>query len=139
LSLSNFKVPLAKLSDNSGVIYSVESKGLMKNTSDNLERIKVSVLVSVAVFALPVVILITILLFKKRNYQLKMILVSYLLIFLQIAGTVILLLYAVRMPGTSVHFSAGLITPFLMIIFMFLGWKGVKHDEELIQSYNRMR
>lgn len=86
--------------------------------------------------AIAVVSLLSIFLFNKRKLQLKTISLAILLSFALIGLSV----YAIVIhQKDDYHFGPAVIIPVFVLIFTFLAYKGVKHDEELVRSMDRLR
>lgn len=83
--------------------------------------------------------LISILLFRRRKLQLMMTRIVY---FLIAAGILTGLYYSVtiiRESGFGLKINHNLFLPPLMILSVYLARKGIKKDDELIKSYDRLR
>lgn len=77
---------------------------------------------------------ITIFLYKKRKVQMKLCVLDILLCVLWYVWYVVMV---VTVNGFHVSFAACL--PLIAIIFLFLARRGVKADEDLIKSMDRIR
>ncbi|MET1055222.1 MAG: DUF4293 domain-containing protein [Pedobacter sp.] len=84
------------------------------------------------------VCLATIFLFNNRALQKRITLLSILLIVLLIAA---LINYALNIPGGIVGatFNVGAYLPVLSVIFCGLAFRGIRKDEQLIRSADRLR
>jgi hypothetical protein len=83
--------------------------------------------------------LITIFLFKNRKTQLKL---SVVLIMLSIILLLAVASYAFLLSGkynSLLQFRVNLLFPVLVLIFSILAYRGIKKDEELVKSYDRLR
>lgn len=102
-------------------------------------------LLTVLLLTLTELILIgTLFSYKRRKLQLKLIHLNYLLL----AGTIVLLFFGMehsveRLPvenGTvSIGYGMGWLMPAVAVAFSFLAARGVKKDEELVRSVDRLR
>jgi hypothetical protein len=94
---------------------------------------------SVLIVLIPVISLATIFFFKKRKFQLQL---SRLLIFL--AGILVIAYIHVSFRIVS-KFDAGLIPgfkmilPVLILILSILAYRGIRKDDQLVKSYDRLR
>ena len=94
---------------------------------------------SVLIVLIPVISLATIFFFKKRKFQLQL---SRLLIFL--AGILVIAYIHVSFRIVS-KFDAGLIPgfkmilPVLILILSILAYRGIRRDDQLVKSYDRLR
>lgn len=82
--------------------------------------------------------LINIFLFKNRTLQKRVILLVILLIIALAAGAA---WYAQTIPGgiNGATFNAGAYLPILSILFCVLAFRGIRNDEQLIRSADRLR
>lgn len=91
------------------------------------------------------VLIATVFMYKRRKVQLKLIHFSYLLQ----AGAIALMFFS--MDGTlqklpledgmevTTHYGVGWLMPAVSLAFSFLAARGVKKDEELVRSVDRLR
>jgi peptidoglycan/LPS O-acetylase OafA/YrhL len=83
---------------------------------------------------------VTIFLYKNRKTQKSLALLGF---FLSL-GIIALEVYLVSDYKTTQNFSEnawqfGAIMPGLMVIFFFLAYQGIRHDEKMIKSLDRLR
>lgn len=79
---------------------------------------------------------ISIFLFKNRNLQIKLVLLALLLSM----GLIGLSVFAIILHQKDHYqFGPAVIIPIFVFIFNFLAYKGIKHDEELVKSMDRLR
>lgn len=96
-------------------------------------------IVSILLLAVPILSLILIFLYKNRRLQIQ---VTVLLIILIIALIGSLGWYSfdyVNSTGTNFVLGYKLALPILMLIFSLLAYKGIRKDEEIVRSYDRLR
>ena len=76
--------------------------------------------------------------FNNRSLQKKIILLAIILILALCAGTYFTLQ---QLPGglTGAKPSIGAFLPVLSIIFCLLAYRGIRHDEQLLRSADRLR
>lgn len=86
--------------------------------------------------------LFSIFLFKKRKLQLRLNQVNYLLIL----GTIVLMFIdfgsledALGESAKTVSYGIGMFLPVACLVFNFLANRGIKNDEKLINSLDRLR
>lgn len=80
--------------------------------------------------------IISIFLFKNRILQMKVITLAILLSVALIGLTI----YEIVTRQTNQYqFGPAVIIPLFVLIFNFLAYKGVKHDEQLVKSMDRLR
>jgi|WetSurMetagenome_2_1015567.scaffolds.fasta_scaffold08329_7 hypothetical protein len=87
----------------------------------------------------PVLALASIILFRNRRIQLRF-------VFVTLAVTVLLILvagssffYLVRSGATAVVPSARSVIPLISLILIILAVRGIRKDEDLVRSYDRLR
>lgn len=88
---------------------------------------------------IPLIAFTIIFLYKKRRLQLKLTLLVLILEFLLIAVGVAYALNFVRMNSGAITMTVSFLFPFAEIILTFLAYRAIKHDEELVRSYDRLR
>lgn len=86
----------------------------------------------------------TVMLYKRRKLQLRLIHLNYLLL----AGTIVLLFFGMensvqRLPveggEATIGYGFGWLMPAVAVAFSFLAARGIKKDEELVRSVDRLR
>jgi hypothetical protein len=87
----------------------------------------------------PLLGLIAIMSYKNRKLQKKIILFDILLELILIISVFILLLPVVQHNSANLIPGYRIIMPILCIIFFVLAYLGVKKDDELVKSYDRLR
>ena len=88
---------------------------------------------------IPVLSIIAIFLFRMRTIQLKLVRVQILLIIIFIAASVIYSFIIISKFNASFHGWYKLIIPVLQMILSVLALRGIKKDDELVKSYDRLR
>lgn len=82
---------------------------------------------------------VTVFLFKNRKLQIKL---SMVLLILSIVLLLAVATYAFLLSGkynAQLQLRVNLIFPVLVLIFSILAHRGIKKDEELVKSYDRLR
>lgn len=105
----------------------------------DMQNNALNLVLSVLLLVVPLLSFVLIFLYKKRKLQIRLTLLLLLLIVLLIgvAGY-----YVFRITGnsdTDIVFNYKLILPVLMLIFIFFAYKGIRKDEEIVRSYDRLR
>lgn len=122
-----------------GSSYELRYSGLFEVTTNTVTKTEPLLALSVLLVILPILSLITLLLFKKRKLQLRGAVMSLLLLL----GSVILVGYYILYVSTkydaTVIFGIKVIFPLLAAILMYLGFRGILKDELLVRSYDRIR
>ena len=94
---------------------------------------------TVLLILIPVISFITIFLFKKRKLQLRLTLILIVLIVILI---LLLAYYSVQVINNFnavIDTGFSLFFPFLMLLSAILAYRGIKKDEEIVKSYDRLR
>lgn len=94
---------------------------------------------SVLLLLIPVLSIITIFLFKKRKSQLWFTISLLCLLLILICTTTYYALYIIRNFNTEMVSYIKLILPILMLICTYLAYRGIRKDEDLVKSYDRLR
>jgi hypothetical protein len=104
--------------------------------TENVEKL---ILLSIILALVPVISLITVFLYKNRKLQIKFtiglitLIIAKILTVFYYSNHVINEFNAELVPGIN------LVYPFLSLIFAFLALRGIKKDDNLIRSYDRLR
>lgn len=118
--------------------FAVFAGGLYHKVNNVPQKLEAYTVVFGGLIAACLLCLINIFFFRNRTLQKRIILISILLIFV-VAG--ITTAYAVKIPGgiAGATFSAGAYMPVLSILFCALAFRGIRKDEQLIRSADRLR
>lgn len=87
----------------------------------------------------PIISLVTILLFRKRTTQMKFNLFLILLIIMQIGAVVYFIMALSKTFRTDLQPGTKLVLPVITLILSAMAYRGIKKDEELVKSYDRLR
>jgi len=140
LSLLFLKGSLLSFIDKSGSVLKIAFKGIIRdNGGQGFELIEKLLPLSVVIILIPLLSLITIFFYKNRKIQLWFASFGVILA----AGLIIILVYysyfvntkygAAILPGFKMVF------PLLILIFAILAYRGIRKDDRLIKSYDRLR
>lgn len=109
----------------------------LANTSA-VEEIR-SILLTILLYLIPVISLITIFLYKKRKLQLRFT-VSLILLIVILILTLVYYTYSVTSKfNAEISFRLKLVYPFVMLMCSFLAYRGIRKDEDIVKSYDRLR
>jgi phosphoglycerol transferase MdoB-like AlkP superfamily enzyme len=112
---------------------------VLKNETGVVELHGIILPLVVLLILIAAISLLTIFLFKNRKFQLKL---SIALIVLSIILILALAYYAFTLSGkynAPIQFSINLIFPVMVLVFSILAYRGIKKDDELVKSYDRLR
>lgn len=87
----------------------------------------------------PILSFLLIFLYKGRKVQMRLSLLLVLLILLTIGVCGYYVWNYLKTSQTNITFSYKLILPLLMLIFSILAYRGIRKDEEIVRSYDRLR
>jgi ABC-type transport system involved in cytochrome c biogenesis permease subunit len=105
----------------------------------NPEIIKSLIPLSVIVLVISLLSFTTIFLFKKRKLQLKLAVAIILLTIVFIGMTLYYLLWVTGKFQTELVPGVKMLIPLLILTFGILAFIGIKKDEKLVKSYDRLR
>jgi 4-amino-4-deoxy-L-arabinose transferase-like glycosyltransferase len=133
-------LPIISLQSGETETYIIKYNALQRiNSTGVVETVKQLNLLSVVVMIIPVMAVITILLFKKRHIQMKLAIFQFIIMLLLIS---LLLMYIIdinRTSNASIKPGIVIVLPFFMLVFNALAYRGIKKDEELVRSFDRLR
>lgn len=140
LSILFLKGAFLTFFDNTGSSIEISLSGIMKYTG-NADPVKVGEVWTILILSviIPVLSIIIISLYKKRDYQL--ILTKILIIMISaFIGTSLVYSYII-ISKYEADFTSWykLIVPVLQLIVSVLAYYGIKKDDELVKSYDRLR
>jgi len=126
--------------DKSGSTINIMVTGLFKSDgiSDPEKISDLWILLVVGVF-IPLVSFMAIFLFKMRNIQLKFVKLQIVLILVLFAASAIYTFMVLSKFDTSLDSWYKLLVPASQLILSVLAFKGIKKDDELVKSYDRLR
>jgi len=82
---------------------------------------------------------VSIFLYKNRRQQMKLAIILIILSSVLTAALVIYGFILTSQNGGRIRLNLSIILPFPMIITSLLAYRGIKKDEELVRSYDRLR
>jgi amino acid transporter len=119
------------------------SGDLVSLSNSNEGQVAVDISESVYIAALIVLVslisFITIFFYRKRKVQLRLTTVSIVLNIILILALAYYIYHFTAAFGLSLVPGLNLLYPLLMLIFLFLAYRGIKKDEEIVKSYDRLR
>jgi hypothetical protein len=140
LPLLFHKLKLLRFTDSNGRELSVKFNGIYSaDAGQALVHIRQILSVSVILILIPVLSMAAIFLFRKRKLQMKLTLLIILLAAGLIIAEVIYSLLIIRRYEATIIPGFVMIVPLLILIFSMLAYTGIKKDENLIRSYDRLR
>ncbi len=126
--------------NNSGTEITVNFTGIWQSAGEgNVKLIKNQFALSVIIILISLISFAAIFFFRNRKFQMKLVLAS---IFLAVTSIALIVFYAISgivkyqadiIPGIR------MIIPLLILISGILAYRGIRKDENLVRSYNRLR
>ena len=140
ISIVLFFVPLVEFV-NSDSIFSLNILGLEFQNQENSFSISTFplIIINTLIIVLTSICIIT---FKNRNLQIKICKIN---LFLISAFLIFTVMYSTQIEekladkGLNTSFGLGIILPIISIILIYLAIRGIKKDQELIRSVDRIR
>jgi hypothetical protein len=126
--------------DKTGSVLKMTLTGIVKSTEGQSPQLIEKVMpVALIIVLIAVLSLVTIFIFKKRNIQLSL---SKILIGL-VSGFILILCYysyhIISEYGGKILPGWKIVLPFLLLIFSILAFRGIRKDDQLVKSYDRLR
>ena len=140
LSLLFLNGSILNFINNSGSAIRITFTGIVKSSEgQGIEVINNLLLLSVIIVIIPVLSLITIFFFKNRNVQVWL---SGILITL-VAGMILISIYCSYLIITQYNGEIvpgiKMTLPLLLLILSILAFRGIRKDDRLVKSYDRLR
>jgi hypothetical protein len=129
-------MPLAEILTEEGIVYTGTSRGLLENGELVVATLPVTILVVVT----GLLLLISILLFRNRKLQIRLCVYAIILEF----GLMGLMYYfwvviLRQLQVDSYLIKVAVVFPALSIILVYLAFRGIRRDEILIRSIDKIR
>jgi len=129
-----------KFLNNDGSEMIMNFKGTWQLTgTENLSLLQRQIPFSAVIVLISVVSVIAIFLYRNRKLQ---VIFANVIIFLSIVLVALIAWYAFSVAGkfdATILPGIKMVIPLLILIFGFLAQRGIKHDENLVRSYDRLR
>jgi hypothetical protein len=140
LSLLFLKGSFLNFGNITGYVINVTFNGIVRNRlGQGFELIEKLLPLSVLIILITMVSLVTIFIFKNRKIQLWL----SLLLTIIVAGFIIALIYyswfIISEFKVEIVLTFKMIIPVLMLIFAILAYRGIRKDDQLVKSYDRLR
>lgn len=140
ISLLFLKGGILIFAEKAGSLIKVTFGGLFRVSSgQGPEMIEKLIPLSVIIILIPLISLITIFLFKHRQVQLRLALILIVLTSIFIIALVHVSMSVISKFDAHVVPGFIMILPFLILIQAILAYRGIKSDDRLVKSYDRLR
>lgn len=109
------------------------------NAENNLVASEQMIPVTIISVIIPVITFAIILIYKNRKLQMKLIIGIIILEILLVAAACFYIISVIRNEGMAMGLGFQSIMPFPAVLFLILAYRGIKKDEDLVRSYDRLR
>lgn len=140
ISLLLFKGNFLVFTENTGFVINVTFNGIFRDTNgQGIVMIERLLPLSVLIVLIPVLSLVTIFFFKKRVIQLWLskVLIGLLSMFILVSCFYIYLIVS-KYSGQIIP-GIKMVIPLVLLILSILAFRGIRKDDELVKSYDRLR
>jgi len=140
LSLLFLKGSFLNFVDKSDSVIKVTFNGIVRNTGgQGFELIEKLLPLTVFMVLIPVLSLVTIFIFKNRKIQLWLAISVIILIVGFIFVSIFYSWFVITEYGAEIVPGFKMVIPVLILIFSILAYRGIRKDDRLIKSYDRLR
>jgi len=131
--------PLAELLVGENPIFIFRYRGIYE-LADNAEMMTIKSLPLAVLFGIILIInLVSIFLFKNRMLQMRLSIFNIMLMLGSIGLAYYYIYIAFNELNATVHYSFTAIIPVISAILTYLAFRGIKKDEKLVKSLDRIR
>ena len=131
---------MLKFTDDSGDLLNITYNGLKRiSEGESPEQLARLLPLIILILLTAVTALIAIFLYRNRKLQIKFtigLLILILILVMVLAGYSFLVM---RNFDAEISWSIKMILPLLMLLFTYLAYRGIRKDEDLVKSYDRLR
>ncbi len=136
---SMFLSPLAEMVDSSGNYYSFGLTGIYKGMGETAIKIESVLPLRFLVAVTASLSLLTIFFYKRRILQLRICIFNLMLLIGFYALFFFYYYHTKNRLDATGHFNLTVIFPVIALILVFLATRGIRKDEILVRSYDRIR
>jgi hypothetical protein len=126
--------------NNSGTEITVNFRGIWQSAGGgNVTLLGHQIVLSVLIILISLISLTAIFFYKYRKFQIKL---TIAVIFFAVASIVVIGFYSlsiIRKYNVDIIPGVKMSIPLLILIFGILAYRGIKKDEKLVKSYDRLR
>lgn len=133
-----FTGAIMKFSGTTGT-YEFSLSGISAINGSGITMVEKTLPLMIFFIIIPLFALITIFLFQKRKVQL---LFTFLILVFSLGAILLGSYYAytfMKQYGSEILFNFKTILPLLLFAFIYLAYRGIQKDENLVRSYDRLR
>ncbi len=140
LSLLLLRGSYLTFSENTGTVIKVVFAGIIRDSAGlEPQIVEPLYLYSTLLILIPLISLIALFLYKNRKFQLWLVLSLIVFVILLLALSVYYYSLIVETYGASVKPGFMMLIPVILLVFPVLAYRGIKKDDEMVKSYDRLR
>ena len=140
LSLLFFRGSYLNFTDNSGSVIKITFKNIVRDTGlQGITEIEKLVPLTLTFILIPVVSLLTIFLYKNRKIQLRFSAALIIIISVFILVSSYYTWFVITNFGTALVPGLKMLLIVIMLILAILANRGIRKDDNLVKSYDRLR
>jgi len=140
ISLLFIKGSYLVFSEKSGSFIRVTFNGIFRdNMGQNPDLIEKMLPLSALIILIPVISLITVFVFKSRKIQMRLSLILIILIIIFVAALIYVSFGTISKFDATIIPGIKMILPILLFVLSILAYMGIRKDDLLVKSYDRLR
>lgn len=126
--------------DKSGTHLNLAMTGLYRIAENGaLEQIGVLWFITIPGLIIPALSMITVFMYKRRDLQLILVRILMLFVIAFLAASIIYIIFIIARFETNIDNWYKLLIPVIQLVLVILAFRGVKKDDDLVKSYDRLR
>lgn len=131
---------MLRFTDASGNVIGMTISGILKYHAGSASENPGGLLpLVILVFLTAVISFLAVFLFRNRKLQVRITAVALFLAFSVVLTAAVYAIFVMRKFDAEILWSIKMALPVLMVIFLFLAYRGIRKDDELVKSYDRLR
>jgi peptidoglycan/LPS O-acetylase OafA/YrhL len=134
-----FIFPIAELVDKASSIYIFRYRGFYEVVDGAEKLINLTIPLAILLFVSAILPLIIIFLYKKRKLQMKLCIFNIILVFCALGLIAFYVAASYSKIEANVQYKVSASLPIIAIILIVMAYLGIKKDDKLIKSIDRIR
>lgn len=131
---------MIRFSDASGNVFGMTISGIMKyQAGPASEHVGGLLPLVILVLMTAFISFLAIFIFRNRKLQIRLTAAALFLSFSVVLATSVYAIYLMRKFDADIIWTIKMVLPVFMVIFLFLAYRGIRKDDELVKSYDRLR
>lgn len=139
LTILMLVVPFVRFIDSEGQVFLLQARGIVTTETEPYTVMLNAIPLLIILMVIPLLILTGIFSYKKRMLQIRLSVFSILLLLGSIGLVFFYKGYGATHLSSESYLSLPVVLPLITAILVYLGFRGVRKDEELVRSYDRIR